>query len=162
MNNNFSIKFATSSDAAIILDFIKALATHLNSLDHVTATVDDIRESIFVQHQAEVLLAYECETPVGFALFYHHYSSFAGSRGLFLEDLYVLDSTRGKGYGKALLLHLAKIASERGCPVMDWNCLDWNKDSRDFYVGLGANLIEGQLTYRFNTDKLTQISKEEL
>lgn len=162
MNNQLTIRFATENDSETVLEFIKALAIHVNALDHVTTTKEDIKQSIFIKKQAEVILGFEGDVAVGFALFFHNYSSFVGNYGLFLEDLFVLKSARGKGYGKALLLYLAKLASERGCSRMDWNCLDWNKGSRDFYESLGAVTVEGQLTYRFDTDRLNQIVKEEL
>ena len=106
------------------------------------ATEDLLREWIFEKQKAEVLLAEEDGIPVGFALFFHNFSTFLGRAGIYLEDLFVMPEHRGKGYGKALLRRLAQITMERGCGRLEWACLNWNKPSIDFYLSLDATPMD--------------------
>lgn len=159
MNNEFEIRFATEVDVYIILDFIIKLAEYENLLDEVVATPELLTEWIFKKKKAEVILAVENGTEVGFALFFHNFSTFLGRAGIYLEDLFVLPEFRGKGYGKALLKKLAKIACERGCGRLEWSCLDWNKPSIDFYLSLGAKPMEDWTVYRIAGSELENFAK---
>ena len=135
---NFTIRFAEEADCPLILGFIRRLADYEQLSHEVVATEAGLRESLFEQRQAEVVLAFEDDTAVGFALFFHNYSTFLGKAGLYLEDLFVSEAYRSRGYGKALFARLAKIALERNCERLDWWCLDWNRSAMDFYARLGA------------------------
>lgn len=158
MANNFNIRFATRDDSKIIFDFITGIAEYEKMLDDVEGNEQQVTESIFDKKQAEVIIAEENAVPVGFALFFHNYSTFKTKRGLYLEDLFVNPSARGKGYGKALLLYLAKLAHERGCGRMEWCCLDWNTPSIEFYKSLGATPMNEWTTYRLDEKQLAEFA----
>ena len=145
---------ATENDCALILEFIKALAEYEKMSDDVVATEDLLREWIFEKQKAEVIFALEDGREVGFALFFHNFSTFVGKAGIYLEDLFVLPEYRKRGHGKALILELARIANERGCGRMEWSCLDWNQPSIDFYLSLGATPMNEWTTYRLSGDAL--------
>ena len=134
-----TFQFANETDTALILRFIRGLAEYEHLADQVVADEETLRREIFDRKGAEVLFALEDGTEVGFALFFHNFSTFLGRSGLYLEDLFVWPEYRGKGYGKALLRQLAVIAVERGCGRLEWVCLDWNQPSIDFYKSLGRN-----------------------
>ena len=156
----FSIRFAEVKDIPAILRFIKELAAY-EKLDHeVTATEDILKEWIFEKKKAEVLIALEDDIEIGYALFFHNFSTFLGKAGIYLEDLYISPNYRGLGYGKSLLKELAKIAVERGCERLDWQCLDWNKPSIDFYLSLNASAMEEWTTYRLSHDNLKKFAAE--
>jgi len=146
----FEIRPALESESELVLDFIKKLAKYEKMLDEVEATAEIIHDSIFVNHDAEVVFGCEDGVPVGFALFFHNFSTFVGRKGLYLEDLFVIPEKRGLGYGKALLLHLANLAKERNCGRMEWVCLDWNTPSINFYKSLGAKPMEDWTVYRLD------------
>ena len=133
-----TFRFAEAADTPLILNFIRALAEYEKMADLVVADEALLGDQLFQKRNAEVIFAMEEGKEVGFALFFHNFSTFLGRSGLYLEDLYVLPEFRGKGYGKALLQKLAAIAVERGCGRMEWWCLDWNQPSIDFYKALGA------------------------
>ena len=137
-----TFRFATEADTPLILNFIRALAEYEKMLDLVVADEALLADQLFQKRNAEVIFAMEEGKEVGFALFFHNFSTFLGRAGLYLEDLYVLPEFRGKGYGKALLQKLAAIAVERGCGRMEWWCLDWNRPSIDFYKALGAEPMD--------------------
>ena len=153
-------RFAERKDAALILEFIKALAEYEKLSDEVVATPETLEEWIFDRQKAEVIFALEDGVEVGFALFFHNFSTFLGRAGLYLEDLFVKPVYRGRGYGKGLLATLAKIALERGCGRLEWVCLDWNKPSIDFYKSLGAVPMDGWTIYRVTGDTLKQLSEQ--
>ena len=152
-------RFANKKDCGKILDFIKQLAEYENMSSDVVATEELLKEWIFEKQKAEVIFALENEKEVGFALFFHNFSTFLGRAGIYLEDLFVLPEYRGKGYGKGLLNQLAKIAVERGCGRLEWSCLDWNKPSIDFYLSLGAVPMDEWTVYRLTGDTLIEMSK---
>ncbi|MBQ1251288.1 MAG: GNAT family N-acetyltransferase [Firmicutes bacterium] len=154
-----SFRYATKEDAGLILEFIRGLATYEKMLDEVIATEELLREWIFEKEKAEVIFALEDGKEIGFALFFHNFSTFLGRAGIYLEDLYVKENYRGKGYGKALLKKLAKIAVERGCGRLEWWCLDWNKPSIDFYRSLGAEPMEEWTTYRLSGETLKKMAE---
>lgn len=159
MNGKTEIRFATAQDIPIILDFIKKLAEYEKMSDEVVATEELLNEWIFQKQKAEVIFALEDGKEVGFALFFHNFSTFLGKAGIYLEDLFVLSEYRGMGHGKALLSKLAEIACERGCGRLEWSCLDWNKPSIDFYLSLGASPMEDWTVYRVTGEKLIQLSQ---
>lgn len=145
---NLKIRFAQPNETSIILSFIQKLATYEKLEHEVIATQETLYESLFVRQEAEVIFAEESDEIVGFALFFHNFSTFVGRKGLYLEDLFVLPEKRGKGYGKALLQHLAQIALQRNCGRMEWVCLDWNQPSIQFYKSIGAEPMEDWTIYR--------------
>jgi GNAT superfamily N-acetyltransferase len=149
--DNFSIRFATENDCGLILHFIKGIA-HFEKLSHlVEATEEKIRKHLFGEKSvAECFLAYEGDMPVGFALFFHNYSTFVSKPGIYLEDLYIEPQFRGKGYGKKLLLHLVQTARERGCGRVEWSVLDWNQTAIDFYKSLGAEALDEWTVFRIS------------
>jgi len=154
-----TFRFATEADCALILDFIRRLASYEKMSDQVVATETLLREWIFEKQKAEVLFICEDEREVGFALFFHNFSTFLGRAGIYLEDLFVLPEYRGKGYGKALLRRLAQITVERGCGRLEWSCLDWNRPSIDLYLSLGAVPLEDWTSYRLTGDTLREMAK---
>lgn len=153
-------RYAEKKDAALILQFIKALAEYEKMSDEVVADEKLLTEWIFEKQKAEVIFVLEENKEVGFALFFHNFSTFLGRAGLYLEDLFVLPEYRGKGYGKALLKKLASIAVERGCGRLEWCCLDWNQPSIDFYLSLGATPLSDWTIYRVTGDTLQSLAGE--
>lgn len=151
---------AGPEDAGLILRFIRALAEYEKMADQVVATEELLRDWLFEKHAAKVIFAMEGEKEVGFALYFHNFSTFLGRAGLYLEDLFVLPEYRGRGYGKALLARLAAIAVEEGCGRMEWVCLDWNQLSIDFYKSKGAVPVDGWTIYRLTGDALAEFAKE--
>ncbi len=155
-----TFRFAEEKDCALILDFIRGLAEYERMSGQVVATEELLREWIFEKKKAEVLFVCEEEgKEVGFALFFHNFSTFLGRAGIYLEDLFVLPEYRGRGYGKGLLRKLARITAERGCGRLEWACLDWNRPSIDFYLSLGAVPMEDWTTYRLTGDTLGELAK---
>lgn len=150
-------RFAEKKDTPLILEFIKELAVYEKMLDEVIAEEETMKSWIFDKHIAEVIFALENGKEVGFALFFHNYSTFVGRGGIYLEDLFVKPEYRGKGYGKGLITKLAQIAVERGCQRLEWCCLDWNKPSIDFYLSLGAKPMNEWTTYRLSGDTLQKL-----
>ena len=154
-----TFRFANETDTALILRFIRGLAEYEHLADQVVADEETLRREIFDRKGAEVLFALEDGTEVGFALFFHNFSTFLGRSGLYLEDLFVWPEYRGKGYGKALLRQLAVIAVERGCGRLEWVCLDWNQPSIDFYKSLGAEPQSDWTIYRLTGATLTALAE---
>jgi GNAT superfamily N-acetyltransferase len=149
LNSEPLIRPSTVEDVPLILGFIRGIAEYEKLSHEVTATEADIRESFFGTHPAaECVLAFCDGKPAGFAVFFHNFSTFMGRAGLYLEDLFVMPEYRGKGIGKALLLHLAGIAKERKCRRFEWMVLDWNASAIEFYKKLGAKPMEGWTIFR--------------
>ena len=157
MNSKLTFRNAERKDTALILQFIRELADYEKMLDEVVADEATLEEWIFERQKAEVIFAVKDGTEVGFALFFHNFSTFLGRADIYLEDLYVRPECRGKGYGKAILKKLASIAVERGCGRLEW-CLDWNKPSIDFYLSLGAEPMSDWTVYRIAGDTLKQLA----
>ena len=158
-NGTFGIRWATRDDVPIILQLIRDLATYERAPNEVTATADELLKVLFGEKPAaEVRLAFEGETPVGFAVFFHNFSTWLGRPGLYLEDLFVKPEYRGKGYGRALLVDLARIARERGCGRMEWAVLDWNDPAIQFYRKLGAKPNDEWTIYRLTTEGITALA----
>lgn len=155
------IRVATKDDVALILRFIQGLADYENMSDQVVADEALLREWIFEKKKAEVLFAVEDGKEVGFALFFHNFSTFLGRAGIYLEDLYVSPEYRGRGHGKGLLRELARIALERGCGRLEWSCLDWNQPSIDFYLSLGAERMDEWTVYRMAGERLRSFATEQ-
>lgn len=154
-----NFRFAKREDTDLILYFIKELALYEKMLDEVVADEKTLEEWIFDKQKAEVIFVTENEKEVGFALFFHNFSTFLGRAGIYLEDLFVLPEFRGRGYGKALLNKLASIAVDRGCGRLEWWCLDWNKPSIDVYLSLGAEPMSDWTTYRITGDTLRRMAE---
>ena len=154
-----TFRFATEADVPLILQFIRNLAAYEKLLDQVVADEALLRRQLFEKQQAEVIFAMENGKEVGFALFFHNFSTFLGRSGLYLEDLFVLPEHRGKGYGKGLLAKLASIAVERGYGRMEWSCLDWNRPSIEFYRSLGADPMDEWTVYRLTGETLERMAK---
>lgn len=157
--DKLQFRFAEEKDVALILRFIKDLAEYEKMLNEVVATEELLKEWIFEKNKAEVIFVLEDDKEVGFALFFHNFSTFLGRSGIYLEDLYVKPEYRGKGYGKGMLKKLAQIAIERGCGRLEWWCLDWNKPSIDFYLSLGAEPMEDWTVYRIAGDTLKSMAE---
>lgn len=156
---NISFRYAQETDAGLILEFIRELAEYEKMPDDVVATPELLKEWIFEKNKAEVIFALEDGREVGFALFFHNFSTFLGRAGLYLEDLYVKPEYRGKGYGKGLLKKLAQIALERKCGRLEWTCLDWNRPSIDFYLSLDAKPMDEWTIYRLTGDSLKKMAE---
>ena len=155
----FRIEPARERDVALILRLIKGLADYEKLAHEVRATEDGLRATLFGPHPAaEVVIAYAADVPVGFALFFHNYSTFLGKRGLYLEDLFVVPEWRGRGAGRALLAHLAKIAAERDCGRFEWSVLDWNEPAITFYKSLGAKPMDEWTIFRVTGDTLSTLA----
>ncbi|WP_430535898.1 GNAT family N-acetyltransferase [Listeria rocourtiae] len=156
---SLEFRYAVEQDVPLILEFIRELADYEKMLDQVVATEEMLMEWLFVKEKAEVIIGeYDGET-VGFALFFHNFSTFLGRAGIYLEDLYVRPTARGKGFGKAFLKQLAKIAVERGCGRLEWWCLDWNQPSINFYLTMGAEPMEDWTVYRIAGDTLVDLAQ---
>lgn len=158
---SLTFRYAKVEDTGLILQFIKELAIYEKMLDEVIATEDLLKEWIFDKKKAEVIFAVADGTEVGFALFFHNFSTFLGRAGIYLEDLYVREEYRGFGYGKSILQELARIAVERGCGRLEWWCLDWNKPSIDFYLSLGAEAMSDWTVYRIAGDTLAKMAQNQ-
>lgn len=160
MEPKFNIRPAREDEAGLVLDFIKKLAEYEKCSDEVVADEATLYHSLFVERSAEVVFAEENGAVVGFALFFHNFSTFVGRKGLYLEDLFILPEKRGKGYGKALLKYLANIAVERNCGRMEWICLDWNKPSLAIYRSIGAIPMDEWTVQRLNEPALKQFAED--
>lgn len=159
MKDSLSFRNAERKDIPLILQFIKELAEYEKMLDEVVADETTLETWIFDKQKAEVFFALENGKEVGFALFFHNFSTFLGRSGIYLEDLYVKPEFRGKGYGKAILKKLASIAVERGCGRLEWVCLDWNKPSIDFYLSIGAKPMSDWTVYRVAGEILIHLAE---
>ena len=155
---DFIIRKAVREDTALILEFIKGIAKYEKMENEVEATVELLEEQLFDKGRAEVIFAMEDGKEVGFALFFHNFSTFVGRGGLYLEDLYVYPEYRGKGYGKALFLELVRIANERKCGRMEWVCLNWNTSSIEFYRSMGAVALDEWTTYRLTEGTIERLT----
>src|SRR5437762_4048339 len=156
---NFDIRPASVEDVPIILQLIRDLATYERAPHEVTATEEQLIDVLFGQRpSAEVLLAFEGKSPVGFAVFFHNFSTWLGRRGLYLEDLFVKPEWRGHGVGKRLLVHLARLAVERNCGRFEWAVLDWNEPAIEFYRRLGAQPLHEWTVFRVTGDELHKLA----
>jgi GNAT superfamily N-acetyltransferase len=160
-SGSLRIEPATERDIPLILEFVRGLAEYEKHLDRVEATEERIRKTIFgTEPAAQVLFAYENDSPVGFAVFFYTYSTFVGLPGLYLEDLYVKPEARGKGVGRALLRFLARLAKEKNCFRIEWAVLHWNESAIGFYKGLGAVPMDEWNVYRLSGAELDLLAAE--
>jgi len=163
MKGKFQIRSATPADVPVILRFIRELATYEKLLHEVTATEDLLRRHLFGERPlAEVILAIEDGVEVGWALFFHNFSTFLAKPGIYLEDLYVRPDFRGRGYGKALMVHLARLAQQRDCGRFEWAVLDWNKPSLDFYQSIGARAMSDWMLHRMTGEAIAVLAEQKL
>jgi GNAT superfamily N-acetyltransferase len=156
---DFQIRPAGVRDVAIILELIRDLAKYERAPDEVTATQEQLVDVLFGERPAaEVLLVFERESPVGFAVYFYNFSTWLGRPGLYLEDLFVKPDKRGKGYGRALLVELAKIARDRGCGRMEWAVLNWNEPAIKFYRALGAKPMDEWTVFRLTPEEIAKLA----
>lgn len=158
MSEIFTFRYAKRDDISLILQFIKDLAAYEKMINEVVADEKTLEEWIFDKQKVEVIFAVVDDEEIGFALFFHNFSTFLGRAGIYLEDLFVKPEYRGKGCGKAILKKLAAIAVERGCGRLEWWCLDWNKPGIDFYLSLGAEPMDDWTVYRITGDTLSNLA----
>lgn len=157
---SFEIRKALKADCSLILEFITDLAEYEKLQHEVTATTEQIGQTLFNKNPAaEVYLGFENEVAAGFALIFHNYSTFLAKPGIWLEDLFVKEEFRGKGYGKRLLAFLANLAIERNCGRLEWSVLNWNKPTIKFYKSLGAIAMKDWTTYRLTKDELKKLAR---
>jgi GNAT superfamily N-acetyltransferase len=157
---NFQIRPARVEDVPIILELIRDLATYERAPDEVVATEERLVDVLFGERPvAEVLLAFEKELPVGFAVYFYNFSTWLGRPGLYLEDLFVKPEKRGRGYGRALLVELAKIARDRGCGRMEWAVLDWNEPAIKFYRALGGQPMHEWTVFRLTREEIATLAE---
>jgi GNAT superfamily N-acetyltransferase len=155
----FRIEPASTDDVPVILRMIEALAEYEKLGHEVVATEEGLRAALFGGRPfGEVVIGYMDAEPVGFALFFHNFSTFRGAPGLYLEDLFVYPQWRRQGFGRRLLVHLAALAVERGCHRMEWSVLDWNESAIDFYRRAGARLLDDWRTFRLTGDALRALA----
>lgn len=159
-SSSITIRKATENDIETIFNFICELAVYEKLRDDVTATPDILMESLFVKRQAEVIIAEEEGRALGFALYFHNFSTFKGKACLYLEDIFVKEEQRGRGIGKMLFKRLAQIAVERGCERFDWAVLDWNKPSIEFYKSLGAFPMDEWTVFRLTGESLKRVAEK--
>ena len=160
MKDNFEIRFATAEDVPVILGFIRELAEYEKLSHEVVATEAILKETLFGENShTEVLIGLYNNVPVGYALFFHSFSTFLGRPGIFLEDLYITLTMRGKGFGKKLLSYLAKLTKERKCGRLEWSVLDWNQPAIDFYKSIGVNPMDEWTVYRLTDEALTDLAR---
>jgi GNAT superfamily N-acetyltransferase len=160
--SNFEIRPARVEDVPVVLELIRELATYERAPDEVAATEEQLVDVLFGERPAaEVLLAFEGKSPIGFAVFFHNFSTWLGRPGLYLEDLFVKPEKRGKGYGRALLVALAKIARDRACGRMEWAVLDWNEPAIKFYRALGAKPMDEWTVFRLTCDGIAELAKSD-
>lgn len=160
MEARFNIRPARPEEAGLVLEFIKKLAEYEKCAEEVVADEATIHHSLFVEHSAEVLFAEEEGVVIGFALFFHNFSTFVGRKGLYLEDLFIVPEKRGKGYGKTLLKHLAQLAVERNCGRVEWICLDWNQSALKVYRSIGAIPMDEWTVQRLDEAALKKFAEE--
>lgn len=154
ISEDFILRLATIEDTELILAFINELAEYEHMSDQVVATPELLRDTIFVHKKAEVIIAEYEGKPVGFALFFHNYSTFLGRSGIYLEDLYVKEEMRGMGFGTHILSYLAELATARGCGRLEWACLNWNEPSIQFYKQMGGVPMSDWTVYRLQGEAL--------
>ena len=151
----------TPAEIPLLLQLIRELAEYEKMLDEVATTEESLHEAFFGPHPcAEALLGYEGDAPVGYAIFFHNFSTFTGRRGLYLEDLYVRPTARGRGYGRAFLKNLMQLAVARNCGRLEWCVLDWNTPAIGFYKKLGAVPMDEWTTFRMSGDALSRRTED--
>lgn len=159
-NHTFTIRPAKPEETGLVLEFIQKLAVYEKCADEVVADEATLYHSLFEEKSAEVVFAEEDSVVIGFALYFHNFSTFVGRKGLYLEDLFIIPERRGLGYGKALLKYLANLAVERNCGRMEWICLDWNKPALTVYRSIGAVPMDEWTVQRLDEEALKRFAKD--
>jgi GNAT superfamily N-acetyltransferase len=159
-NHTFTIRPAKPEETGLVLEFIQKLAVYEKCADEVVADEATLYHSLFEEKSAEVVFAEEDGVVIGFALYFHNFSTFVGRKGLYLEDLFIVPERRGWGYGKALLKYLANLAVERNCGRMEWICLDWNKPALTVYRSIGAVPMDEWTVQRLDEEALKRFAKD--
>ncbi len=160
MKTKLIIKKGTVDDVEVIYNFIYQLAEYEKLTDEVTTTPEELSKTLFSKNtHTHTIIGYYENKPVGFALYFYNYSTFKGKTGLYLEDLFVIPKMRGKGFGKTLLIELAKIAKENNCARFEWSVLDWNKPAIDFYKSLGAKPMDEWTVFRLTKNEIDKLIK---
>jgi GNAT superfamily N-acetyltransferase len=157
--NNIIFRYAVEKDLGLILYFIKELAVYEKMLDEVVVTEELLNKWLFIEKKAEVIFGIVDGEEIGFALFFHNFSTFLGKGGVYLEDLFIIEKYRKNGYGTKFFKKLANIAKERDCGRLEWTCLNWNKPSIEFYLKMGAKPMDEWTTYRLAGEKLSNLGK---
>ena len=161
INENIVLRDAGEQDIPLILEFIRGLAEYEHLPDQVSATEDKLAKCLFRDRIAEVIICEYQEKPVGFALYFHNFSTFLGKPGIYIEDLFVKPEYRGKGLGKALFVRIAAIAVERDCGRLEWACLNWNEPAIKFYKSRGGRPLDEWTTYRITGDALEKLAEKQ-
>ena len=156
---NFKLIEAGDKDCEAILELIYGIAKYEKMTDQVTATVESLHDSLFVKKRAKVVLAYENSKLIGYMLYFFNYSTFTGGANIYLEDLFIYEEYRHKGYGKEMLRVLAQIALDNDAKRIDWVCLDWNKSSLDFYKSIGAQKLDCWVLHRLNEENIKKLAE---
>ncbi|MBR3428085.1 MAG: GNAT family N-acetyltransferase [Bacteroidales bacterium] len=159
-NHTFTIRPAKPEETGLVLEFIQKLAVYEKCADEVVADEATLYHSLFEEKSAEVVFAEEDGVVIGFALYFHNFSTFVGRKGLYLEDFFIIPERRGLGYGKALLKYLANLAVERNCGRMEWICLDWNKPALTVYRSIGAVPMDEWTVQRLDEEALKRFAKD--
>lgn len=154
---SLTIRPPKENECGLVLDFIRKIAAYEQLSDQVIASEADLYQAIFVNHDCEVMIGFEKDVPVGFALYFYNFSTFKEKKGLYLEDLFVLENYRKKGYGKQLIMHLIHKAKTEKCGRMEWTCLDWNQSAIDFYLSLGAVPMDEWTIFRIDETTLMHL-----
>lgn len=157
--DNLKIRETSEEDCGLILSFIKEIAEYEKLSDEVVATEEILKESIFNNNRAEVVIVELDGKAVGYALYFYNFSTFNGKSGLYLEDLFIKKEFRGRGIGKEVFKFLGKKAKEEGCKRMEWSCLDWNEPSIKFYKSLGAVAMDEWTVYRLTEKEINKLSE---
>lgn len=156
-DKKFNIRFAEINDIPTIMRFIKELALYEHLENELKLTEESLKENIFNKKKAEIIIAFEDDIPIGYAVFFETFSTFEGKHCIYLDDLYINDKYRGFGYGKRLFKEIAEIAYERNCGRFEWQCLDWNKSSIDFYLSMNAEMVKDARVYRLTNEALKKL-----
>lgn len=151
------VRFVNVGEEGLVLDFIKAISVYEKMSDCVVASEESIRKAIFEQHACNCLIVEYENKPIGFCLFFYTFSTFCGRTNMYLEDLFIYEEFRGKGFGKEVFKILAQITLEEGCHRLEWVCLDWNKSSIEFYKRMGAFPMEGWTTWRMTRKEMQEV-----
>ncbi|MHB1346413.1 MAG: GNAT family N-acetyltransferase [Candidatus Humimicrobiaceae bacterium] len=159
-SKDFTLRFAEENDSVLVLEFIKKLADYEKRLHEVTADESDIRNSLFKNKYAEAIIGEYKKVPVGFAIFFHNFSTFLGKPGIYIEDIFVDPEMRGNGFGSIIFKFFAKLAIERGCGRVEWSVLTWNEPSIRFYEKLGAVPKNEWMLYKLSGEVLTSLARE--
>jgi len=161
-DEKFTLRFAGADDTAIVLEYIKRLAKYEKMEEQVVADEQSLSYWMFEKEKAESLIAEYDGNPIGFALFFHNFSTFLGRAGIYVEDIFIDEEYRGKGFGGAIIRRLSEIALERGCGRVEWRCLDWNKPSIDFYQSIGAESLDEWISFRLDESKILSLARGEV